>query len=93
MTKKYRLDIRKSVLHVIERLPGHLRQRVKRTIKSLEDDPRPAIAEALHGDLEGFYKIKLGDWRIVYRVDDEILVVTVAKVGKKEGPEFYRGLQ
>lgn len=90
MTKKYQLDFRKGVLHEIERLPGHFRQRVKQIIRGLVDDPRPAMAEELHGDLQGYYKIKLGDWRIVYHIGDEILVVTVMKVGKKEGPEFYR---
>ena len=92
MAKKYQLSFRKGVLREIERLPGYLRQRVKQIIQRLVDNPRPKIAEALHNDLEGFYKIKLADWRIVYRIDDDFLVVTVVKIGKKEGPEFYKNL-
>ncbi|HMN31239.1 MAG TPA: type II toxin-antitoxin system RelE/ParE family toxin [Caldilineaceae bacterium] len=93
MTIRYQLDFRKGVLREIERMPGHLRQRVKRIIQQLNVDPRPAIAEELHDDLQGLYKIKLGDWRVVYRVDDTILVVTVIKVGQKSGPEFYKLLR
>ena len=88
--KKYQLDFRSGVLREIDRLPSHLHQRVKHIILGLADNPRPDIAQELHDDLRGYYKIKLGDWRIVYRIGDEILVVTVIKVGKKVGPEFYR---
>ena len=35
------------------------------------------------------YKIPLGEYRIVYRVKDEFLLVLVLKVGKKHGPKFY----
>lgn len=89
MTKKYRLKFEAGVLRDIERLPGHVRQRIKRTIYSLADNPRPPGAIELRNQ-PGRYRIRLDDWRILYRIDDEDLIVTLVKVGLKTGPEFYK---
>ncbi|MFN8489488.1 MAG: type II toxin-antitoxin system mRNA interferase toxin, RelE/StbE family [Caldilineaceae bacterium] len=76
----------------LTRLPGHLRQRVKRILQDLRRNPRPSNAEELHDKLAGHYKVKLGDWRIVYRIEEDILTVVVVKVGRKSGPEFYQSI-
>jgi mRNA interferase RelE/StbE len=89
----YRLLRSKNVKRQIDNLPGNIRQRVKRILKSLEADPRPPFAELLHREYAGRYKIKFGEYRIVYRVDDERQLVIVQKVGKKAGPEFYQDLE
>jgi mRNA interferase RelE/StbE len=81
-----------QVKQAIGRLPGNLRQRVKRILQDLRRNPRPPIAEDLRAKLAGHYKIKLGDWRIVYHIDDDVVVVIVLKVGKKSGPEFYQNI-
>ena len=39
------------------------------------------------------YRLALGEWRIMYRVDDDVIVVEVIKVGRKHGPEFYIDLE
>lgn len=88
MTKKYRLNFAEDVLHDIDRLPGHVRQRVKRTINSLTDNPRPSSAIELRNKAD-HYRIRLDDWRILYQVKDEDLIVFILKVGIKKGPEFY----
>jgi mRNA interferase RelE/StbE len=87
----YQIDIPNSVKRQIEALPGHIRQRVKRAIAELAYTPYPQHAEELRGVLQGRYKIKLDLYRIVYRVEDEVAVVMVLKVGKKQ-PGFYDGL-
>ncbi len=65
-----------------------MRQRVKRTIARLAADPYPTYAEELRGVLAGRYKVKLDDFRIVYRVNDEVAVILLLKVGKKHD-NFY----
>lgn len=65
----------------MERMPGHVYQRVKRIIEALRDDPRPVYAERLRGDADR-YKIVVGHYRIVYAVEDEILRVLVLNVGR-----------
>ncbi|MFN8487911.1 MAG: type II toxin-antitoxin system RelE/ParE family toxin [Caldilineaceae bacterium] len=88
----YRLLRSKKVLAQIERLPGHIRQRVKRVINDLAYNPRPHIAEPLRGILTGRYKIKIDDYRIVYAIDEESIAIEILKVGHKHGPEFYQDI-
>jgi mRNA interferase RelE/StbE len=60
-------------------------------IGSLADNPRPAGARELR-HMRGYYRIRLDRWRIIYRVDDESLLVTILRVARKAGPETYHGL-
>lgn len=53
----------------------------------LADNPRPAAARALVG-APGRLRIRVGDWRIIYRVEDARLVVLVVEVGHRR--EVYR---
>src|SRR4051812_22217399 len=77
------IDIAKRVRRQIEELPGHVHQRVKGEIAKLSFEPRPDYAEELRGNLQGRYKIKLDQYRIVYRINDELAVIEIVKAGKK----------
>jgi mRNA interferase RelE/StbE len=90
---QYQLKTDKKVRDAINNLPGHIRQRIKRILNGLKTNPRPATAEELHGDLVGHFRIKLDEWRIVYWIDDEVLIVDILRVGRKEGPEFHQNLR
>ena len=57
------------------------RQRIVEAILSLADDPRPSGCRKLSG--RDKYRIRCGDYRVVYSVEDVILVVTIAKVGHR----------
>ena len=87
----YRLKLPKTVQQEIERLPGNIRQRVKRTIAGLGFEPRPANASELANELAGFWRIKLEDYRIIYSIDDDVIVVEVVRVAKRT-PKTYSGL-
>ncbi len=63
------------------------RQRIVRQIQSLADNPRPAGCEKLSGQSDR-YRVREGNYRIVYSVDDRTLVVNVAKVGHRK--DVYR---
>jgi mRNA-degrading endonuclease RelE of RelBE toxin-antitoxin system len=88
---QYWLEISSEVRQQIERLPGHLRQRVKRIIAALRKNPRPAFAQELRGR-PGRFRIRLdGDYRVFYRIEEERSVILILRVGKKKGSEFYNG--
>lgn len=84
----YQLSIPKPVRRQIEKLPGRYRQQVWRLLGSLTTDPRPADAKPLR-EREGLYRLVLDHYRIVYSIEDDILLIEVIKVGRKQGPEFY----
>jgi mRNA interferase RelE/StbE len=88
---RYRLKIPKAVRIEIERLPGNVRQRVKRAIADLAFEPRPAISSELEDELVGFWRIKLDDYRIIYSIDDDVVTVEVVRVARRT-PKTYLGL-
>lgn len=86
--KKYQLSIPTTVRKQINNLPGHYRHRIQQVIAQLTITPRPTQAKLLR-DSQNRYRIRLDDYRIVYRIEDDILLIEVLKVGQKEGADFY----
>ena len=67
-------------------VPTKDRQRIVRRIEALAEEPRPAGAEKLSGDDK--YRIRQGDYRILYEIQDAQLVVAVVRIGNRR--EVYR---
>ncbi len=87
----YRVRITETAKKELRGLPGYVRQRARRIVTSLRDEPRPTGAKELR-DRPGYYRIRLIKWRIIYRVDDEANEVLVLRVRRKTGPETYEDL-
>ena len=85
----YRLLIKQSAAREIEALGQKKdRQRIVNRIAALASEPRPAGSEKLAG-AEGRYRVRQGQFRIVYAVDDATRTIEVVKVGHRR--EVYRG--
>ncbi len=61
-----------------------LRDKLEAVILSLADDPRPPGVKKLVGKRD-LWRIRVGDWRVVYRIEDCRLVVVVVAVGGRGG--------
>ena len=84
----YRLLIKPSAAKEIEAIgPKRDRQRIVARIVALAAEPRPVGYEKLAG-VAGRLRIRQGNYRIVYAVDDEVREVDVVKVGHRR--EVYR---
>jgi mRNA interferase RelE/StbE len=83
----YRLQILPSAEREMSRLDPEVRRRIDRRILALAEDPRPPGVKALAGPAGGL-RVRVGDWRIVYRVEDERLIVLIVRVGNRR--EVYR---
>jgi mRNA interferase RelE/StbE len=59
-----------------------IRRRIARRIEALATDPQPPGAERLKGG-EGEMRIRVGDWRVIYVVHDDELLVLVIKIGHR----------
>lgn len=83
---KYKLIFKKSVAKDLRAFPKKDVGRILDCIRSLADDPRPQGCEKLSGQQR--YRLRQGIYRIIYEIQDEALVVIVAKVGHRR--EVYR---
>jgi mRNA interferase RelE/StbE len=85
MTYTVRMDARTR--KIIDRLPGDVHGRVMRKLDALEENPRLCGVEKLAGP-EDLYRVRVGNWRIVYAIRDHELVVIVIRIGHRR--EVYR---
>lgn len=83
---KYQVRIIPSAEREMNRLPALIHGRIGRKILSLEDNPRPTGAKKLSGREE--YRLRVGDYRVLYTIDDKVHVLTVFAVGHRR--EVYR---
>jgi mRNA interferase RelE/StbE len=86
----YQLLVKEGADDELADLPPDVRARVMRRIRALALDPRPAGSRPLSGDLRGFYRIRVGDYRIGYLIDDSVPKVVIWAVGPRRG--FYERL-
>ncbi len=86
MTGSYSLVIKKSAERELRTVPKPDLRRITERMRGLAQDPRPAGSEKLSG--QDRYRVRQGDYRIVYAVDDETRTVQVVKVGHRR--EVYR---
>lgn len=82
----YKIFFRKSVAKDLEKIPGRDIRRILKRIKALGDDPRPPGCEKLSGRER--YRVRQGNYRIVYSIQDDVLTVWVIKVGHRR--DVYR---
>jgi len=77
----YRVDILPAARKSLRRIDAHHRLRIEGAILLLGQDPRPPASRKLRGR-EG-YRVRIGDYRILYVIEDEVLVVVVVTVGHR----------
>ena len=83
---KYSILFRRSVLKDLAVLPKKDVQRIMEAIRALAVDPRPQQSQKLSGREQ--YRLRQGAYRILYAIQDDVLIVTVVKVGHRR--EVYR---
>ena len=82
----YSLEIKRSAAKELAQLPPKDRGRVAARIQALANDPRPVGAEKLSGQER--YRVRQGDFRILYEIEDQILRIMVVKIGHRR--DVYR---
>ena len=82
---KYKIEIKKSAVKEIKRLPQKDIKRIVGKIGLLADNPRPRGARKISEGEK--YRLKCGIYRILYSIEDDLLIVYVVKVGHRK--EIY----
>lgn len=87
MSVTYRIEIAPAAVRQLRKLDPTARRRVQAAVELLAVQPRPNGAKKLVGG-DGEWRVRTGDYRIVYEVNDEVLLVLVVAVGHRR--EVYR---
>jgi mRNA interferase RelE/StbE len=83
----YTVSYKPSAAKAFRSIHPQGRRRIKDAIEALADDPRPAGSIPLVGG-DGEWRIRVGDYRIVYDIEDRKLVILVLRIGHRR--EVYR---
>jgi mRNA interferase RelE/StbE len=78
----YKIYFRKSAAKELGKIPNPEVQKVIQRIESLAIDPRPIGCEKLTG--KEFYRIRKGNYRIIYSIQDDELTIWVVKIGHRK---------
>ena len=85
---RYTVDFTPAAARQFRKLPRNVQGILRPTINALAEDPRPQGVKTLTNAAQGTYRIREGDYRIVYDIEDDVLLVLVVRVGHRR--EVYR---
>lgn len=83
----YSVQFEKLAWDELMAIPERMRERIFSALEVLETEPRHARVTKLSG-FEDLYRVRVGDYRIIYSIEDQVKVVLVEKVGHRS--DVYR---
>lgn len=83
---KYKLTIKKSAAKELEEIPVKDLRKIVKRIRTLALNPRPQNSQKLSNKEQ--YRVRQGDYRIVYSIDDNEMIIDIVKIGHRR--EIYR---
>ena len=86
VNKRYTVVVTDKVRKIILKLPHLIAAQIENSLLKLEENPRPAGCKKLKGRYG--YRIRVGDYRIIYEIEDNILRVIVIDLGHRK--DIYR---
>ncbi|MGD8151079.1 type II toxin-antitoxin system RelE family toxin [Ornithinimicrobium sp. Y1694] len=78
----YRVEVAPAAVRQLRKLNPDARRRVQAAVELLADQPRPNAAKKLVGG-DGEWRVRTGDYRIIYEIRDDVLLVLVVAVGHR----------
>ena len=84
---RYAIFLKPAAERALKQIAQPTLRRIAKAIDTLGNDPRPAGATALQGE-SGLLRIRVGDYRIIYSIDDTVLTVLVVAIGHRR--EVYQ---
>jgi mRNA interferase RelE/StbE len=85
----WRISIHRKAEKILRRLSGDTLERLRQAIRKLASEPRPSSAKKLAGH-ENLFRIRVGDWCIIYAIEEDRLIVLVLEISPHGGA--YRDL-
>ncbi len=84
---RYTVTLERQPQRALDSASGDLLRRLLATLHALADNPRPNGVKILKGQ-RGHWRVRVGDWRIIYMIQDQALIVLVLRIAHRR--EVYR---
>lgn len=80
----YKITFKKSAEKEIQKLPSSIVTRIVPVIEGLSKNPKPSGSKKLQGSKENIWRVRVGDYRVIYLIAEEVRIVEVRKVGHRK---------
>jgi mRNA interferase RelE/StbE len=80
----YTITFKKSAEKELDKLPTQAIKRISRAIDGLGNNPRPPGSKKLEGERESLWRIRTGDYRIIYLIEDVIKIVDIRRISHRK---------
>ncbi len=77
----YRIELRPAAVRALKNIDHRDRDRIRGAIALLSDDPRPPAAKPLRE--RPAWRVRVGDYRVIYTIDDGVLLIVVVTLGHR----------
>jgi mRNA interferase RelE/StbE len=81
--KRYTVVLTQTAEKELQKLPVRIIEKIIKLLKSLEENPRPSGCKKLKG-YKNLWRVRIGNYRIIYDIDDIILLVDVREIGHRK---------
>jgi mRNA interferase RelE/StbE len=78
---RYKIELRPAAVRALRKLDPQVARRVHAAIALLAEDPRPPASRPLRG--RPAWRVRVGDYRVIYTIEDDVLVVVVVTLGHR----------
>jgi mRNA interferase RelE/StbE len=85
----YAIEIAPAASRQLRKLDPQTRRRIQAVVELLSENPRPPAATQLVGGM-GEWRVRTGDYRVIYEIEDDRLVVLVVRVGHRRDVYVHR---
>jgi len=86
---KYSVEFKKSAAKTLRKLTQSVQKRIIDKVSEIENSLPPPVETKLKGN-NPFHRIRVGDYRIIYEIQNDILVILVIKIGHRK--DIYKHL-
>ncbi len=80
----YQIKITKHALKEIVALPTKVSAQISEAIDNLETNPRPKGCKKLKGETDYLWRIRVGNYRVIYSIEDALKIIEIRKVGHRK---------
>jgi mRNA interferase RelE/StbE len=79
---RWQVIIHRKAEKTLKRLRGEMLERIRQVVRSLSENPRPTGYKKMMS-YENLYRIRVGDWRIIYAIENDKLIVLILEIAPR----------